>query len=130
MVVGLKNSRIIMSVEQKCFVKKWLRCFKKIPVTFPKHVYYIDKGQMLLINIGGKWFMDKHIPPPSPIKMEILIKELHKKEDNIEIFKDIINIGIIENYKSIGISLSGLFPEVVMWRKPISYIFPQVIYKR
>ena len=66
------------------------------------------------------------------IKIPRLIKEAHKKKYNIKpIFKKFINIGMIKNSKSIGIRLSRLFPEVLMWRKnPFFYVFAQVLYKR
>ena len=42
-------------------------------------------------------------------------KEENKKEDNIkQNLKKIINIGMIGNYKSIGINWSGLSPKFVM----------------
>ena len=53
-----------------------------------------------------------------------------RKKISKKIFKNIIIIGMIGISKSIGIILSGLFPEVVILRNPFLYIFPQVIYKR
>ena len=49
------------------------------------------------------------------MKIPRLIKEAQKKEYDINKYiKNLINIGIIGNYKSIGIIWSGLFPKVVM----------------
>ena len=36
-----------------------LELFQKITVTLTKTVDYINKRQMLLVDIGGKWFMEK-----------------------------------------------------------------------
>ena len=57
---------------------------QKIPVALPRPVDYINKRQMLLTDIGGKWFIDKHKSKPPPIKIPILRKEAHKKEENIK----------------------------------------------
>ena len=66
------------------FYKEILELFQKIAITLPKPVYYIKKIQMLLIYVGGKWFMDKHKTNPPPFKRPILSKEAHKKEDYIK----------------------------------------------
>ena len=40
--------------------------FKKAPVALTESVDYIYKRQLLLIDIGGKWFMEKLQSPPPP----------------------------------------------------------------
>ena len=42
------------------FCEEMLDLFHRIPVALPKPVGYINKQQILLTDIGGKWFMDKH----------------------------------------------------------------------
>ena len=37
-----------------------LDLFQKITVTLAKPVDYVNKGQLLLTDIVGKWFMEKH----------------------------------------------------------------------
>ena len=34
--------------------------FQIITVALPKPIDYIKKQQMILTDIGGKWFIDKH----------------------------------------------------------------------
>ena len=61
-----------------------LELFHKIPVSLPKPVGYIKKRKMLLTNIGGKWFIDKHKSKIPPIKIPIRSKEENNKEDYIQ----------------------------------------------
>ena len=42
------------------FCEEILELFKIMPVTLPKPDDYINKIQMLLTDIGVKFFMDKH----------------------------------------------------------------------
>ena len=74
-----------------------------------------------MTDIGGKCVMDKHIKLP-PIKSPKLSKEEQKKEYDIKkIFKDLINTGMIVDFKSIQIIWSGLFPKVLRWKKFTSF---------
>ena len=61
-----------------------LELFQKIPVDPQKPADYIRKQQMLLIDIGGKWFMEKHKSKFSLMRRPKLIKEERKREDNIK----------------------------------------------
>ena len=40
--------------------EEMLDLFQKIPVTLPKPVDYMKKISILLTDVGGKWFMEKH----------------------------------------------------------------------
>ena len=51
---------------------------------------------------------------PLPIKTPILRREAHKKHDNVKNPKELMEIGMIKDYKSIGIKLRGLSLEVVI----------------
>ena len=57
-----------------------IQLFQKISVELLKPVDYIKKRQMLLTDIGGKLFMDKHESKLPPMKIPGLIKEAQKKE--------------------------------------------------
>ena len=62
------------------FCEEMIEFFHKIPVALRKPVGRIKKQQMLLIDIGGKWSMDKHKSKNPPLKGPIISKEAHKKE--------------------------------------------------
>ena len=66
------------------FCGEILELFQKIPVALPKPVGYIKKQKMLLKDMGGKWFMDKHKSKLPPIKRPILSKVENNKEDDIK----------------------------------------------
>ena len=51
-----------------------IELFQKIPVGLPKPVDYMNKGKMLLTDIGGKWLMEMDKSTLSPIKIPMLIK--------------------------------------------------------
>ena len=91
-----------------------LELFQKIPVTLPEHVDYINKRQILLTDIDGKWFMEKTQITNPPIKRPRLRKEAQKKEDDMKIFKNIISIVMIGNCKSIVIALIRLLPGFII----------------
>ena len=98
------------------FCEEIVEMFEKIPGTLPKPVDYIKKTQMLLTDI---WCNDswKNIKKTSNWKANT---QQGSSEEGIRyknIFKNFINIGIIEIFRSIKISLSGFFPEFVVWRK-------------
>ena len=57
---------------------------QKIPVALPKPVAFIKKQQMLLTDIGGKWFVDKYESKLPPMKRPKFSKEEKKKENNIK----------------------------------------------
>ena len=57
------------------FCEEIIELFQKISVALPKPVDYIKTQQIMFIDIGGKWFMDKHKLKLPPIKSTILSKE-------------------------------------------------------
>ena len=94
-----------MKIEQQFFCEEIIELFQRLNVARPKPVDYMEKRQMLLIDIGGKWFMDKHKSELYPMKYPKLSKEAHNKESVIKkILKNIINIAMIGNSISIGIN--------------------------
>ena len=52
----LKLFKTNYEIQTKTFCEEILDLFQKRTVTLPKHVEYINKRQMLLIDIGVKWF--------------------------------------------------------------------------
>ena len=65
------------------FCEEIIELLQEIPVALTKSVGLINKQQMLLTDIGGKWFMDKHKSKLPPMTSPRLIKEEKKKEENI-----------------------------------------------
>ena len=61
-----------------------IQLFQKIPVALPQPFDYKNKRQMLLKDIGGKWFMDKYKLKIPPMKKPIPSKEAQEKGDNIK----------------------------------------------
>ena len=53
------------------FCEEMIDFFHKIPVASPKNVNYIKKRQMLLTDMGGKWFMKKTQIKLPPMKIPI-----------------------------------------------------------
>ena len=51
------------------FCEEIIEMFQEMPVPTPKHVDYINKQQLLLTDMGDKWFMDKHKSKIPPIKI-------------------------------------------------------------
>ena len=101
MGVNINHSTLIMSVKKEMFFENILELFLKIPFTLPKIVYFIKKRKMLLTGIGGKWFIYKNKSKNISIKRKRLSKESQKKADDILKIKNLINIGIIENSKTL-----------------------------
>ena len=73
-----------------------LELLQEIPFAIPKPVGYIKKN-LLLTDIGSKWFMDKHRSKLPPMQKPILSNIKNNKEDNIKNLKKLINIGMVVN---------------------------------
>ena len=73
---------------------------------------------MLLTDIGVNWFTYKHKSNQHLLKRPRTSKEEHKKEDNIKNLQKSHQHWNDQKSKSIGIILSGLFPEFITQIKP------------
>ena len=60
------------------FCEEIIEFFQKIYVALQKPVDYIKKLQMLLMDIGGKQFMDKHKSKLPPMKIPIMSNKSQK----------------------------------------------------
>ena len=106
--------------------------FKNIHVIFtePKPYDYQKERQFLLTYIGGEYNISKTWSKPYPITIPLTRKEANNKEMiRKKTFKKKTNIGMTGDSKSIGIILSGLLPEVIMWRKSFLYILQNIYIK-
>ena len=65
--------------------EKMSELFNNIPVTIPQPNtdYYKNNIQMMLTDIGRKWYIKELRAKPSPLKRPIFINK-ERKEDNIE----------------------------------------------
>ena len=57
------------------FYEEMFDLFQRITASLQKPVGYIKKGKILLTDIGGKWFMEKHKSKLPPMKRPIQIKK-------------------------------------------------------
>ena len=71
------------------FCEEMIDFFHKIPVASPKNVNYIKKRQMLLTDMGGKWFMKKH--KSNSLQWKFQYQEIKHKRRNMILKKEKIS---------------------------------------